>query len=115
MLAPRSFTLLELLLVVFLLAAVAGMASSLGTQVDQQSRYDDTKVRRERIRVAILGEEERRVGQQVAIGGFAADMGRLPESLSELIEAPSSANLQWKVHLAEDIILEVASTPLTVR
>jgi len=76
----RRLTLIELLLVVFILAAVAASAATLTDEVDVQARYDVTASRREQVRRAILGDE----GQ--AISGFVADMGRLPNSLQELLE-----------------------------
>lgn len=95
----RTFTLLELLLVVFLLAAVAGLASSLGTEVDQQSRYEDTRVRRERIRAAILGQAG---ATSAGVDGFVADMGRLPLDLRELVEGPLDPDLAWRPYSATE-------------
>jgi len=95
-LRPRAFTLVELLLVVFILAALAATAASLGTEVDQQSRYDDTNARRETIRLAILGDPARTANGQSVVGGFVADMGRLPRNLRELIEPPLDPALSWR-------------------
>lgn len=89
--ARRRFTLVELLLVVFILAAVAATATSLTAQVDEQFRYDDTKARREEIRRAILGDPSRTANGQPIVSGFAADMGRLPTTLRELVESPGPA------------------------
>lgn len=81
----RAFTLLELVLVVFVLAALAMSAVSLAGDVDAQSRLEITKQRRQQIREAILGREATVAGTPVA-SGFVADMGRLPTSLRELLE-----------------------------
>ncbi|MGE0707507.1 MAG: hypothetical protein AB7N76_10820 [Planctomycetota bacterium] len=86
-------TLLELLVVVFLLSAVAASAISLADSTDAQARFDLTLSRREQIRTAILGSDRTANGQRV-VSGFAADMGRLPLSVSELIEPPS-ADALW--------------------
>lgn len=80
----RALTLLELLLVVFLLAAVAASAVSLADNADLQARYELTKSRREQIREAILGPKLTANGQPI-VRGFVADMGRLPTSLRELL------------------------------
>lgn len=79
----RRLTLIELLLVVFILAAVAASAATLTDQVDVQARYDLTASRRAQVRRAILGDEEQ------AISGFVADMGRLPSGLDELLQPGS--------------------------
>lgn len=80
----RTLTLLELLLVVFLLAAVAASAVSLADNADVQARYELTKSRREQVRDAILSRAVAS-GGAVTLSGFAVDMGRLPTSLRELL------------------------------
>ncbi len=87
----RAFTLLELLLVVFLLAAVAASAASLADDADLQARYELTRSRRAQIREAILGTRQTGNGQP-AVAGFVTDMGRLPRSLAELLERPAGAS-----------------------
>jgi len=76
-----KFTLVELLLVVFILSSLAVVTLTLVNNADQQGRFEDTRVRLERIRAAIVGEP----GQDL-IQGYAADMGRLPASLEELLQ-----------------------------
>ena len=82
----RGFTLLELLVVVFILSAIAFSIVSLTDQVDLQLRFDDTKGRLENIRRAVVIDSSITVGGSPVISGFAADMGRLPDSLQELVE-----------------------------
>lgn len=100
--SPHAFTLVELLLVVTILAALAATAASLGTEVDQQVRYEDTKARRELIRAAIVGDPSRTANGRTVVAGFVADMGRLPENVRELISypdallAPTGADLAWR-------------------
>jgi prepilin-type N-terminal cleavage/methylation domain-containing protein len=80
----HAFTLIELLVVVFILAAIAASAASVVGEADEQLRYEDTRNRLGAIRRAVLGR-----GDAVAPGqtsGFAADMGRLPADLGELLE-----------------------------
>jgi prepilin-type N-terminal cleavage/methylation domain-containing protein len=80
-----GFTLLELLIVVAILAAIAAAAVAVTDQVDNQSRFDATKSRAQRIRDAIVGPGGQLNGSPV-VQGFVADMGRLPASLDELVE-----------------------------
>ena len=82
----RAFTLVELLLVVFILAAVAATTASLATQADEQFRFDDTRARREEVRRAILGDPLLKANGQPVVSGFAADVGRAPVSLRELLD-----------------------------
>jgi type II secretory pathway pseudopilin PulG len=80
----RRLTLIELLLVLFILSAVAASAASFVEKADDQLRYDDTKQRVRALRSAVLGEASGELRDRRA--GFVADMGRLPASLSELLE-----------------------------
>jgi hypothetical protein len=79
-------TLLELLVVVFILSAIAFSIVSLTDQVDLQLRFDETEDRVEKIRGAVIIDPSIVVGGSVPISGFAPDMGRLPNSLAELVE-----------------------------
>jgi prepilin-type N-terminal cleavage/methylation domain-containing protein len=88
MMRARGFTLVELLLVLIILAAVAASATAMLDGVDQQPRYDITRDRLEAIRRAILGPDDA-PGTQ----GFAADTGRLPFTLRELLRAPDNTVL----------------------
>ncbi len=80
-----GFTLIELLLVIVILAVIAGSAvAMLETATgDAQVRFDDTRNRLERLRTAILGAEGATTPQ-----GFVADVGRLPDTLLELVQCP---------------------------
>lgn len=82
----RGFTLLEMLLVIFLMALVASTGLLLTEGVETQAKYDDTKRRLEMIRIAIVGDPTRTVNGGPEISGFVADMGRLPLCLAELLE-----------------------------
>lgn len=82
----HAFTLLELLVVVFILATVAASAISLVGQTDEQLRYETTRSRLESIRRAVLGRND--LSDPTRVAGFVADMGRLPASLDELFHAP---------------------------
>ncbi len=78
----QAFTLLEMLLVVFILAALAATTSSMIDDAHDQARVDDTRNRLDLIRTAISGSDDVRS----PITGFVADMGRLPVSIRELLE-----------------------------
>lgn len=90
----HAFTLLELLLVVFLLAALAASAVTLTDEVDVQARQELTAGRRELVRTAILGDPSRTVNGRPLQTGFVVDMGRLPVDLDELLRAP--AGVTWR-------------------
>jgi prepilin-type N-terminal cleavage/methylation domain-containing protein len=78
----RGMTLIELLLVVFILATLAASASSLIDGAHEQARHDDNLVRRELLRRAIVGSDE----QGAAASGYVADVGALPPTLAHLLQ-----------------------------
>ncbi|WP_305908877.1 prepilin-type N-terminal cleavage/methylation domain-containing protein [Methylomarinum sp. Ch1-1] len=81
-----GFTLLEMVLVLFLVGLMASAAMMLTEGVEDQAKYDETKRRMEMIRKAIVGDPTRTVNGGPEISGFVADMGRLPGCLAELLE-----------------------------
>lgn len=81
-----GFTLLEMLLVLFIMGLLASAATAMTDSLDSQARYDDTLQRMERVKRAIAGDPGRTVNGGPAISGFVADMGRLPGCLAELLE-----------------------------
>jgi len=88
----RGVTLLELLLVVTILSALAFITLSQVTDNDAQVRFEDTRNRLARIRYAIVGDRFRTINGQPEIRGFVADMGRLPLDLNELVTQYYCAN-----------------------
>ncbi|HVY60786.1 MAG TPA: hypothetical protein VHF22_03995, partial [Planctomycetota bacterium] len=82
----RGLTLVEMLLVVFILAAVAATAVQFVGNADDQARFDDTRTRLELIRAATVGRPDRTVNGEPDLAGFVADMGRLPTCVAELVE-----------------------------
>lgn len=85
----NAFTLVELLLVVFLITLVALSATTAVSNSEQQIRHEDTLNRLAAIRTAILGDTRLRDGNgQPLASGFVADVGRLPKNLLELLERP---------------------------
>ena len=81
----KGLTLLELLLVMLILSAVAWMAVGVVENNSDQVRFEDTRNRREAIRRAIIGDTSRTVNGQPEIRGYVADMGRLPQTIQALI------------------------------
>lgn len=81
----QGFTLLEIVLVLFLLGLMASSTLFLTEGIEDQAKYDETKHRIEMIRTAIIGDTSRTINGRPAIGGFASDMGRLPLCLRELL------------------------------
>jgi prepilin-type N-terminal cleavage/methylation domain-containing protein len=87
--ARRGMTLIEVVIVLALLAGLAGMTLSFVGDLDQESRAKRTRDRAETMRTAVLGDGG-------AAGRFLADMGRLPvlhhigegRTLSEFYECP---------------------------
>lgn len=90
-----GFTLVELLLVILILSSLALVTTFMVDNMNEQFRFDQTKSRLEQIRRAIIGDSARTLNGQPEISGFVADMGRLPVSLSELIEAPADEDQLW--------------------
>lgn len=81
----QGFTLLEIVLVLFLLGLMASSTLFLTEGIEDQAKYDETKHRIEMIRTAILGDSSRTINGRPEISGFASDMGRLPGCIRELL------------------------------
>lgn len=86
--SQRGLTLLEMLVVVFILSAVALMTVSFTGNADDQFRFEETRRRLDQIRGGVVGRPDQTVNGGPVIGGFVADVGRMPNSLKELIENP---------------------------
>lgn len=80
-----GFTLLEMVLVLFLIGLLVSAGLLFTEGVEDQAKYDETKRRMELIRKAIIGDPTRTINGAPEISGFAADMGRLPYCLAELL------------------------------
>lgn len=68
-----GFTLLELLVVLVILAAVTTLAFRSLEEVQDQRRYESSRALLEDLEKAVLGDEE--------TAGFVADLGRLPQTV----------------------------------
>jgi len=89
----QGFTLLEIVLVLFLLGLMASSTLFLTQNVEDQAKYEATKNRLNMIRTAIIGDTSRTINGRPEISGFAADMGRLPECLRELLSPVDCNNV----------------------
>ncbi len=74
-----GFTLLELVIVLAILAALTTVAVRSLDGVEDQSRYDATRRSLDNIQAAVLGAaNERDADGSLLVTGFVADLGRLP-------------------------------------
>ncbi len=85
----NGFTLLELLIVVFILSALAFSTISLTNNADEQFRYEDTRTRLQNIRRAIVGSLEAALSGQKLMSGYIVDNGGLPANIKALVVAPA--------------------------
>lgn len=81
-----GFTLLEMLVVIGLIGIVALGSASMLIDNGDWKRQDETEKRWDAIRKAIIGEPNLSLNGSPYVAGYVADMGRLPLSISELIE-----------------------------
>lgn len=88
-----GFTLVELMLVILLMSSLALVATAFVDNAEQQLNFEQTKTKLEQIRRAIIGNSSQTLNGEPVLTGFVADMGRLPESLSELVEPLDAARL----------------------
>lgn len=81
-----GFSLLELVLVLFLMGTVMLTSLFLVDGADDQARYEDTKNKLSMIKRAIVGDATRTINGEPEVSGFVADMGRLPACIRELVD-----------------------------
>ncbi|MDX1565632.1 MAG: type II secretion system protein GspG, partial [Phycisphaeraceae bacterium] len=95
-----GLTLLELLLVVFILSALALAAATVTDGLDSRFRYDDTAARLANIRRAIIGDDRSTSEQTRLLSGFVADNGKRPgsddvnQTVTQLLNMPAD----WLPH-----------------
>lgn len=97
----HGFTLLEMVLVLFLIGLMASATLFLTENVEDQAKYEETKRRMEVIREAIVGDPRRTLNGQTEVSGFSSDLGRLPNCLRELLEpndCSGSPLLLWTIN-----------------
>lgn len=79
-----GFTLLEMVLVLFLIGLFASAGLLFTRNIEEQAQFDETQRRLELIRNAIIQTGERTVNGQPELSGFVVEQGRLPYCLTEL-------------------------------
>ncbi len=87
-LKPRrqvGFTLLEMLMVIALLAATAGIGLATFGDEDGSARDLDSSRKLALIEKAIVGQRTAAYGGEMRLSGFVVDMGRLPNTMDELL------------------------------
>lgn len=82
-----GFSLLEMLVVIGLLGILAMGTTTLLIDDGDWKRQDETEKKWDAIRKAIIGEPNLSLNGSPYVAGYVADMGRLPLSISELIES----------------------------
>ncbi len=88
----KGMTLVELLVVIFILAALAGTTVSLVGVIDDRERHTMTTKRLGEIRAATLGPDIIAPNGNYMTGGFLQDMGYLPRSDEDLMKRPSGVS-----------------------
>ena len=86
-----ALTLLELVVVLGILALLAGVAVQTLDPIANQARYETSQRLLNDTRIAIVGEPNLKTpsGQRIATG-FSADCGSLPVALNDLLVRPNS-------------------------
>ena len=84
-----GFTLLEMVLVVFIMSGLSLMAVSFIDNEDSQYRYEETRDKLLQIRKAVLGNDQLLVNGQFLQSGYVVDNGLLPASVQDLIALPT--------------------------
>lgn len=86
-----AVTLLELVVVLGLLALLAGVAVQSLDPIANQSRYETSQNLLDAVRSATIGAPDRnKANGQKMIYGYVADSGDLPSSLNDLIQKPAA-------------------------
>lgn len=80
-----GFTLLELVLVLFLIGLLASAGLLFTDNVESQAQYEETQRRIALIRQAVVGDSNQTLNDRPIINGFATDVGRLPLCIEELL------------------------------
>lgn len=80
-----GFTLLELVLVLFLIGLLASAGLLFTENQEDQAYFDETQRRLNIIQDAIIRSGERTLNSQPELAGFVVDNGRMPYCLAELV------------------------------
>ena len=89
----QGLTLLELLLVVTILSAMAYTTLAVVDNDSNQVRFEDTRNRLEMIRAAVLGSRHPTAWHDGYQGGYVTDNGILPINIAALVDSPANYDL----------------------
>jgi len=95
----QGVTLLELLIVLMILSLILTAAVKTWDVTLERGRFESTRKRLEQLGTAITGDANYVVNGRRVDFGFVGDMGRLPNSLKELVVAPTVSppeSSRWK-------------------
>lgn len=87
----RGVTLLELLIVLMILSLILTAAVKTWDVTLERSRYENTRKRLDQLATAIAGDPDFIVAGRRADFGFVGDVGRMPYTLSELVNPPPAS------------------------
>ncbi len=96
----RGFTLLEMLIVVAILSALAFGAVAIVDESEEHVRFDSNKTRLLKLREAVIGDPSALLNRPPIIQGYLADMGRLPGHVTELLN--QGAQTSWAYDTSAD-------------
>jgi prepilin-type N-terminal cleavage/methylation domain-containing protein len=85
----RGMTLLEMVVVIFILSAIAMGAVAFTGNADDQFRYEETRTRLGEIRRAIVGERDAVYAGSARLSGFVVENGLLPADIQGLYIKPT--------------------------
>jgi prepilin-type N-terminal cleavage/methylation domain-containing protein len=87
----RGLTLLELVVVLGILALLAGVAVQSLDPIANQSRYESSQNMIDGIRSATIGDQNaKNANGQKIISGYVADTALLPSALTDLLQKPNA-------------------------
>jgi prepilin-type N-terminal cleavage/methylation domain-containing protein len=85
----RGMTLLEMVVVIFILSMIALGTVAFTGNADDQFRYEETRSRLGEIRRAIVGEHDAVYAGSARLSGFVVENGRLPPDVPALHTKPT--------------------------
>ncbi|MCM8833179.1 MAG: type II secretion system GspH family protein [Candidatus Omnitrophica bacterium] len=80
----RGFTLIEILITIALIGIVSFLISIRSSNISQQAKITNTIEEMRQLKMAIMGNPI------LGIKGYYGDLGKLPNSLDDLVNKPSS-------------------------
>lgn len=88
----KAFTLVEMLIVLVIVAIIGAVAIPQFIDMSTEAKTAVTQDRMQELKRAIVGDASVTAGGTYTFPGFAADLGRLPTALSELVSQGAMAS-----------------------